>query len=78
MYKIFGVVVCKKDDPDFLYHNFIDKGSDEEMVEFVNKIRERSILVAPAVSTSVLSPSRTFRAKTTKRAMRSPPSPLKV
>ncbi len=44
MYKIFGVVVCKKDDPDFLYHNFIDKGSDEEMVEFVNKIRERSIL----------------------------------
>ncbi len=44
MYKIFAVVVCKKDDPDFLYHNFIDKESDEEMAEYVNKIRERSIL----------------------------------
>ncbi len=44
MYKIFGVVVCKKDDPDFLYHNFVQKGSDAEMTEFVNKIRERSIL----------------------------------
>ena len=44
MYKIFGVVVCKKDDPDFLYHSFIDKDNDQEMVEFVTKIRERSIL----------------------------------
>ncbi len=44
MYKIFGVVVCKKDDPDFLYHSFIEKESDAAMTEFVNKIRERSIL----------------------------------
>lgn len=43
-WKIFGVVVCKKDDPDFLYHSFIDKDSDQEMVEFVTKVRERSIL----------------------------------
>ena len=44
MYKIFGVVICRKDDPDFPYHNFIEKYSDEEMVEYVNKIRERSII----------------------------------
>jgi SrtB family sortase len=44
MYKIFGVVICKKDDPDFLYHNFIEKLNDQEMVDFVNKIRERSII----------------------------------
>lgn len=44
VWKIFGVVVCKKDDPDFLYHSFIDKDSDQDMVEFVTKIRERSIL----------------------------------
>ena len=28
MYKIFGVVVCKKDDPDFLYHSFIDSSGE--------------------------------------------------
>lgn len=43
-YKIFGVVICKKDDPEFLYHNFIEKKDDADMVDFVNKIRERSLI----------------------------------
>lgn len=43
-WKIFAVVLCKKDDPDFLYHSFIDKKNDQDMVDFVTKIRERSIL----------------------------------
>ncbi|MEG1777768.1 MAG: class B sortase, partial [Angelakisella sp.] len=43
-YKIFGIVLCKKDDPDFSYHNFIEKGSDQEMTDYVNKIRERSLI----------------------------------
>ena len=43
-YKIFGIVICKADDPDFLYHNFIDKKSDKEMQTFLDKILERSII----------------------------------
>ncbi|MEG0753779.1 MAG: class B sortase, partial [Angelakisella sp.] len=43
-YKIFGIVLCKKNDPDFDYHNFIDKSSDQDMTNYVNKIRERSLI----------------------------------
>ena len=44
MYKIFGVVICKADDPDFLYHNYIEKTSDKDMQAFIDKIQERSII----------------------------------
>lgn len=43
-YKIFGIVVCKKDDPDFSYHNFIEPTTDKEMTDFISKIRERSLI----------------------------------
>ncbi|MEG1874078.1 MAG: sortase, partial [Angelakisella sp.] len=43
-YKVFGIVLCKKDDPEFLYHDFIDKKDDAEMAEYVTKIRERSMI----------------------------------
>lgn len=43
-YKIFGIVICKADDPDFLYHNYIDKTSDADAQAFINKILERSII----------------------------------
>ncbi len=44
MYKIFAVVVCKADDPDFDYHNFIDSDSDAAKNEYIEKIMERSII----------------------------------
>lgn len=48
-YKIFGVVLCKKDDPDFNYHNFIDKNDLADtgfssLSDYVAKIRERSLI----------------------------------
>ena len=43
-YKIFGIVVCKKDDPEFNYHNFIEKDSDEDLMNYVNQIKERSLI----------------------------------
>ena len=44
MYKIFAVVVCKADDPDFDYHNFIDSDDDAAKNEYIEKIMERSII----------------------------------
>ena len=44
MYKIFAVVVCKADDPDFDYHNFIDSDSDAAKNEYIEKIMKRSII----------------------------------
>ena len=44
MYKIFAIVVCKADDPDFDYHNFIDSDSDAAKNEYIEKIMERSII----------------------------------
>ena len=44
MYKIFAVVVCKADDPDFDYHNFIDSDNDAAKNEYIEKIMERSII----------------------------------
>ena len=44
MYKIFAVVVCKADDPDFDYHNFIDSDSDAAKNEYIEKIVKRSII----------------------------------
>ena len=44
MYKIFAVVVCKADDPDFDYHNFIDSSDDAAKSEYLEKILERSII----------------------------------
>ncbi len=48
-YKIFGVVLCKKNDPTFNYHNFIDKDNLKDtgftgMTDYINKIRERSLI----------------------------------
>ena len=43
-YKIFGIVLCKKDDPEFDYHNFIEPTTDQEMLEYISKIRERSLI----------------------------------
>lgn len=48
-YKIFGVVLCKKNDPDFNYHNFIEKDNlantgATSMTDYLNKIRERSLI----------------------------------
>lgn len=42
-YKIFGVVICKMNDPEFNYHNYIDM-DDKTMTDYVTKIRERSII----------------------------------
>lgn len=48
-YKIFGVVLCKKDDPTFNYHNFIEKDKltntgASSMADYISKIRERSLI----------------------------------
>lgn len=42
-YKIFGIVVCKADDTDFLYHSQINL-TEEEQQNFVQQIRARSIV----------------------------------
>ena len=44
MYKIFAVVVCKADDPDFDYHNLIDSDDDAAKNDYIEKIMERSII----------------------------------
>ncbi len=47
MYKIFGVVVCKADDPEFSYHNFIEANNNPanmNMETFITKVRERSLI----------------------------------
>ena len=38
------MVVCKADDPDFDYHNFIDSDSDAAKNEYIEKIMKRSII----------------------------------
>lgn len=43
-YKIFGIVICKQDDPEFNYHNFIEAPNDSAMLEYISKIRERSLI----------------------------------
>ncbi len=46
-YKIAAVIVCKADDPDFLYHNFINAEKNAAkltMEQFISKIRERSLI----------------------------------
>lgn len=44
MYKIFAVVVCKADDPDFDYHNFVDSEDSVAKSEYLEKIMARSII----------------------------------
>ncbi|RPF48527.1 SrtB family sortase [Hydrogenoanaerobacterium saccharovorans] len=46
-YKIAAIIVCKADDPDFLYHNFINaekNAANMTMEQFISKIRERSLI----------------------------------
>ncbi|MEG2124822.1 MAG: Ig-like domain-containing protein [Hydrogenoanaerobacterium sp.] len=46
-YKIAGIVVCKANDDEFLYHNFIDSDKNSakmNMEQFVAKMRERSLI----------------------------------
>lgn len=43
-YKIFGVVIAKKDDPDFDYHNFVEFYDEDDFMEYVEDIRERSLI----------------------------------
>lgn len=43
-YKIFAVVVCKANDPDFDYHNFVDSNSAAAIDDYLHRILERSLI----------------------------------
>ena len=46
-YKIAAIILCKANDNNFLYHNFIDADkntSKMNMTQFISKIRERSLI----------------------------------
>lgn len=43
-YKIFAVVVCKANDNEFSYHNFVDSSDPSAIDTYLGKILERSII----------------------------------
>ena len=44
VFKIFAFAICRADDEDFLYHNFIEPETDAQMREWIAKIKERSLV----------------------------------
>ena len=47
IYKIYAIVICRQNDPDFMYHDFVEKADNDEIVEYVTKARERSLINIP-------------------------------
>ncbi len=43
-YVIFGAVISHKDDPDFQYHNFVNTEDANEFNDYIDSIRERSLI----------------------------------
>lgn len=46
-YKVAAIIVCRADDEDFLYHNFINadkNAANMNMEQYIAKVRERSLI----------------------------------
>lgn len=43
-YKIVAIIVTSANDPQFMYHDFIQTQNNQEMNDFIKKIRERSLI----------------------------------